>query len=170
MKTIKELRTVLDFYPGEINSQVSFFARDAQIDFDVYLPTLGIDLQRNFVWTLDQKRELIWSMLMRRNIPRMAMINTIDNVHQVIDGKQRLSAILRFFNNEYTLEIDSKEYLFKDLPKDYQTSIGSYFFPYLVVNENYKGEITDRQKIDWFKFINFAGTPQDKAHLEKLKL
>lgn len=26
-----------------------------------------------------------------------------------------------------------------------------------------------KQKIDWFKFINFAGTPQDKEHMSSLE-
>ena len=168
MKTIKELGTVLDFYPQEINSQVSHFAKHVKLDFDVYLPTLGINLQRDFVWSIEQKRELIWSVLMKRNIPRMSMINTIDDVYQVIDGKQRLTAMLDFYNNKYTLEIDDKEYLFKELPKEYQTSIGGFFFAYVIINEDYNDKITDKQKINWFKFINFAGSPQDKAHLEKL--
>ncbi|MCP4987243.1 MAG: DUF262 domain-containing protein [Colwellia sp.] len=169
MKTIGELRTVLDFYPGEINSSVSFFAKEATIDFDVHLPTRGVNLQRELVWNIDQKRELIWSILMRRNIPRMAMINTFNGVYQIIDGKQRLSTMLDFYNNKFTLEIDEIQYLFKHLPKDYISQIGGYYFPYLIVNEDYDKRISDTQKINWFKFINFAGTPQERAHLETLK-
>jgi hypothetical protein len=28
--------------------------------------------------------------------------------------------------------------------------------------------ITDQQKIDWFRSVNFLGTPQDKEHLNDL--
>jgi len=174
MKTIRELRTVLRFRPQEINSSVKFFAENCNIDFDVYLPTLGINLQRDYVWTIDQKRELIWSVLMNRHIPRMAMLNVISGkedikgTYQVIDGKQRLSAMIDFYKGVYSLEIDGAEYYFKDLPEDYQRVISGFMFPYYIVNEDYGNKFTDEDKINWFRYINFAGTPQDADHMKRL--
>lgn len=173
MKSIRELRTSLNFIPHEINSQIKYFSRSVNIDFNVFLPTKGTNLQRDYVWSLRQKRELIWSILMNRNIPRMAMMNVLtgdscDGVYQVIDGKQRLSAMIDFYENKYTLEIDGNNYFFRDLPKDYQNVIGGYHFAYYIANENYCGEFSDQDKIDWFTYINFAGTPQDKKHIDKL--
>jgi uncharacterized protein with ParB-like and HNH nuclease domain len=173
MKTIKELRDVLSFRPQEINSSVKFFAEDCTIDFDVYLPTKGINLQRDYVWTIEQKRELIWSILIGRNIPRMAMINIItedsgtNGVYQVIDGKQRLSTMIAFYKGEFGLIIDTINYFYKDLPEDYQREIAKFMFPYYIVNDP-SNKITDEDKISWFKFINFAGTPQDAKHLRSL--
>lgn len=174
MKTIRELRTTLRFQPQEVNSWLKFMV-GKNIDFDVYLPSRRMNLQREFVWDIHQKRELIWSILMNRHIPRMAMINVItedsgnDGIFQVIDGKQRLSTMIDFYNNKFHLEIDNKYYLFSDLPEDYQRVISCYAIPYLVVNEDYAVKITDEEKINWFKYINFAGTVQDKEHLDKLK-
>lgn len=175
MKTISELRKTLNFVPHEINSQLRLFSENNKIDFDVYLPSKGINLQRDFVWNIDQKRELIWSILMNRNIPRMAMMNVIvdksnlDGVYQVIDGKQRLSSMIDFYRNKFTLLIDGNEYFFKDLPIDYQRVIKGYHFAYYLANEPLDDPFTDQDKIDWFMQINFAGTPQDKEHFEKLK-
>lgn len=174
MKTIRELRTVLRFHPQEINSSIKFFAENCNIDFDVYLPTKGRNLQRDYVWTIDQKRELIWSVLMNRHIPRMAMLNVVSEkedtkgTYQVIDGKQRLSAVIDFYNNKYHLEIDNKFYLFIDLPEDYQRVISGYMFAYYVVNEDFGNSFSDEDKISWFRYINFAGTPQDAEHLRGL--
>jgi len=171
MKTIKELRNVLRFHPQEINSLVSFFAKhrfDGKLDFDVYLPTRGFNLQRELVWTLKQKQEIIWSILMRRHIPRMAILYTYGNVYQVIDGKQRLSAMLDFYDNKFQLEMLDGMYYFKDLPEDYQNVIGGFEFAYNIVNEDFGNKITDSEKIEWFKFINFAGTPQAEQHIKKL--
>lgn len=173
MKTIRELRTVLRFQPQEVNSWLKFMTEKA-IDFEVFLPSKNKNLQRDFVWDILQKRELIWSILMNRHIPRMAMINIItedigtDGVYQVIDGKQRLSTMIDFYNNKFHLEIDNKYYLYIDLPEDYQRVIACYAIPYLVVNEDYGNKITDDDKINWFKYINFAGTPQDVEHLRGL--
>lgn len=174
MKTISELRTVLRFHPQEINSSIEYFAKYCKIDFDVYLPTKGVNLQRDYVWDIRQKRELIWSILMNRHIPRMAMLNVvsekedISGTYQVIDGKQRLSAMIDFYKGEYTLEIDGEFLLFSELPEDYQRVIAGYMFPYYIVNEDFGNKFTDEDKINWFRYINFAGTPQDEQHLHKL--
>jgi hypothetical protein len=175
MKSIRELRTSLSFNPHEINSSIGYFAKHVNIDFDVFLPTKNINLQRDFVWSIEQKRELIWSILMNRNIPRMAMMNVIkgdkdiDGTYEVIDGKQRLSSMLDFYNNKFALIFDGKEYLFKDLPIDYQRVIDGYQFPYYIAHEDIGKPFTDEDKISWFMYINFAGTPQDRIHFDKLK-
>ena len=166
MKTIGELRGTLKLHPQEINSSIKYFAKQS-IDWDVYLPSKKMNLQRGFVWTIDQKREIIWSILIKRNIPRMAIICTINDVFEIIDGKQRLSAMIDFYNNEFTIISDGGEYYFKDLPSDHQKVIGGFYFPYYVVHE-ISQSITDEDKISWFKFINFAGTPQDAKHLQSL--
>jgi hypothetical protein len=173
MKTITELRKFIDFYPTEATSQLRYFINQ-NIDWDVYLPTKGKNLQRDFVWTLEQKRELINSMLIGRHIPHFAIMNIINpndkmsDIYQIIDGKQRLSTMFDFYQDKFTIEIDEIEYYFKDLPKDYQLAISSYYIRYYLVNEPYDTPITDEQKINWFKFINFAGTPQDVEHLKNL--
>jgi hypothetical protein len=87
----------------------------------------------------------------------------------VIDGKQRLSTLFDFTDDKFTLEIDGKEYLFSELPDDYQGGINRFYFRYYVVNEPWDDRITDEQKIRWFKLINFAGTPQDSEHLKGLE-
>ncbi len=174
MKSIRELRTVLRFHPQEINSSIKFFAENCDIDFDVYLPSKGINLQRDYVWTIEQKRELIWSVLMNRHIPRMAMLNIVSDkndtrgTYQVIDGKQRLSAMIDFYKGKFDLIIDHTARYFNDLPEDYQRVIAGYMFPYYIVNEDFGNVFTDEDKISWFKYINFAGTPQDADHINKL--
>jgi uncharacterized protein with ParB-like and HNH nuclease domain len=174
MKSIRELRNVLKFHPQEINSSISFFAEHCKIDYDVYLPTKNKNLQRDYVWTVEQKRELIWSVLMNRHIPRMAMLNVVSEkentkgTYQVIDGKQRLSAMIDFYKGKYDLIIDEQSYYFKDLPEDYQRVVSGFMFPYYVVNEDFGNSFSDEDKISWFRYINFAGTPQDAEHLRGL--
>ena len=171
MKKISELRNQIDFFPSELSSNVKYLIRQ-NIDFDVYLTTKKRNLQRGFCWSLDQKRELINSMLIGRHIPHFAIVNIInplnesEEILQVIDGKQRLSTIIAFYSNLFTIEIEGSEYYFADLPIDYQMAISHFELRYYVVNEPYGNPMTDDQKINWFKFINFAGTPQEKEYLE----
>ena len=173
VKTIRQLRNQLDFYPSEVASSVKYFRKN-NIDWNVYLETRGMNLQRDYCWTLTQKRELINSVLIGRHIPHCAIINTIsksndkEDLFLIIDGKQRLSTLFDFVDDKFTLIIDEKEYLFSELPSDYQSAINCYYFRYYVVNEEWDNRITDEQKITWFKFINYAGTPQDIEHLQRL--
>ncbi len=172
MKSVKELRNTLKLHPHEINSSVKYFAnfdKEGFIDWNVYLPSKKMNLQRDFVWTIHQKREIIWSMLMKRHIPRMSMIFTIDDAYQVIDGKQRLSTMIDFYNGKFTLDSAGREYYFFMLSEEHQKAISGYLFAYyIVLEESEQNKISDQDKIDWFKFINFAGTPQDAEHLKAL--
>ena len=168
MKPLSELRSMLDFHPHEQNSTVAYFSQ-VSLNWDVYLKSYGMCLQRGFVWNKSQKRELIWSILMRRHIPRMAIIFTIDDVYEIIDGKQRLGAMLGFYYGEFSLEYEGKEYYYKDLPIEHQKAIGQYHFAYMVYNEEHGKKLTDDQRVAWFKYINFAGTAQDSEHMDKLK-
>jgi hypothetical protein len=132
-------------------------------DFDVYLPSKKMNLQRPLVWTLAQKRSLIESVLIRRSIPPISVVQTLDDTYQVIDGKQRLSAFIEYVQGGF----DFCGYYCDDLPKDYFGQIKRHFVCAYRLCE-YDTPITDDEKIEWFRWINFAGTPQDVEHMERL--
>ena len=175
MKSIKELRKI-DF---KLSSTTLFFSRikdlsKKKIDMDVYLPSKKCNLQREKVWTLQQKRELIMSIFIERWIPNICVMSLIDNddekedIVQIIDGKQRLTTFIDFLNNEFSIVLEDKEYFFKDLPADYQNTYLYYDIMCQRAYEDYDRRFTDEDKIDWFKRINFFGTPQEVDHLNKL--
>lgn len=147
-----------------------------EIDFDVYLPTIGKNLQRDFCWTLAQKRELIYSILKGIKLPTIAVILFTDDsdrlntkvTYKIIDGKQRLSTILSYLKDEFTIEVEGVEYLFSDLDIETQNAISRLSIMGNLVYEYYDKPISDKDKIAWFNMINFAGTPQDKEHINSL--
>ena len=154
MKTLKELRNnPLMHNKQEGNLGFIKYLNKKQIDFDVYLPNENI-------WKERQKQELIMSILLMRFIPHISIIVIYDNeardeIYQIIDGKQRLRAMIDFFNNKFPLIFDNKEYLFKDLPKDYRVTIECYdISAYIIHNEIHK-PISDSDKLEWFKLTNF---------------
>jgi hypothetical protein len=67
--------------------------------------------------------------------------------------------------------INDKEYLFYELPDEYQWKIVNYNVSVQIIYEPWEESkrFTDLDKINWFKLINFAGTPQDKEHMDNLK-
>lgn len=174
MKPLNDIRLNWRLKPQESCSSIKYLKK-LNIDFDVYLPSKNMNLQRDFVWTLEQKRELIWSLLIDRHIPHLALMNCYskvnenDDVYLVIDGKQRLSTMFDFVDDKFTIIIDNQEYLFSQLPDEYKSDLLCEMkVRYWVVNEQYKNTITDEDKITWFKFLNFAGTPQDVEHINNL--
>jgi uncharacterized protein with ParB-like and HNH nuclease domain len=177
LKLLKELRSnKLMLHKQDVSFSFVRNLNDKKIDYDVYLPSKKMNLQRGNVWEVWQKRELIMSILLRRFIPHISIIQrrdknelNRDDIFEIIDGKQRLNAMQSFFNNEFTLLLEGSEYYFNELPEDYKAVIGGHHIMAFVVYDEPDTEITDQEKIDWFCMINFGGTPQEISHLEKLK-
>jgi len=153
-----------DIGSGDLCIAHGKYVLDKKWDFDVYLPSRKMNLQRPLVWTLDQKRSLIESVLIRRSIPSICVVQTLDDTYQVIDGKQRLNAFIEYVQGGF----DFCGYYCDDLPKDYAGQINRHWITAYRLCE-YDTPITDDEKIEWFNWINFAGTPQDIAHMEALK-
>jgi len=78
------------------------------------------DFQRLFVWSPKQKSELIESILMGIPLPVIYLFEQNDGRLQVVDGRQRLTAIFQYMNNDFPLTelnilIGEKGKRFKDL-------------------------------------------------------
>ncbi len=161
------------------NSSLHYLGRIADgrygylIDFDVYLPSIGKNLQRDFCWTLEQKQELIISILKGVKIASLAVIQHEaedgTRTFKIIDGKQRLSTMISFFKGEFSLQINNNSYFYKDLEVAAQKEIELFRVDADIAYEYWDTMISDEQKIAWFEMINFAGTPQDIEHLNNLK-
>ena len=60
--------------------------------------------QRKLVWTVDEKEFLIDSILKGLPIPLILLAQTEDGEFEIIDGLQRLNAIVSFIENRFSLE------------------------------------------------------------------
>lgn len=167
-ENFKNLRNLRPHKGTNIESFVIDFAsyKRNELDFDVFLPSKNMNLQRGHVWTLSQKQELIRSIILGRTINMFTIIiqKLADKSQkiEVIDGKQRMTAIIEFLRGEF--EVDG--YYHKDFGYEFKTNLDLKATVYY----SYDGEeqITDTQKIELFKLLNFGGTPQDKEHLMNL--
>jgi hypothetical protein len=143
------------------------------LDFDVYLPSKGKNLQRKLCWKLQQKQELVISVLKGIALPSLSVIiheaEDGKRTHKIIDGKQRLSSLISFYKGEFPLSVDGNDYYFKDLEPLAQTEIKLLHLTADLAYEYWDAMISDDDKIAWFEMINFAGTPQDAEHLKNLK-
>jgi len=64
---------------------------------------LSPDFQRKDVWDRKHKSELIESVLMGIPVPLIYLFEDENGVRQIIDGKQRITALKLFLENEYAL-------------------------------------------------------------------
>lgn len=171
LKSLSEFRTSFNLKVERIHYRLSYFAR-LDIDMNVFLQSKQKNLQRDFCWSPLQKTELIKSIFLERHIPAISVLNKFNpdfsETYEIIDGKQRISTMLSFLRNEFKIELEEELFSFDELPKEYQTAISCYSIQANIVYEPRVGSITDQQKIDWFKHINFAGTPQDVEFMNSL--
>jgi hypothetical protein len=77
------------------------------------------DYQRAFVWPIGKQRKLITDMLKSRPVPAFLfseqVVHGVKTSFNIIDGRQRLGTISKFFNNLFTVVVDGAPKHFKDL-------------------------------------------------------
>jgi hypothetical protein len=120
---------------------------------------LNPEFQRKEVWKLKQKSLLIESLLINIPIPAFYIDARTANKWNVIDGLQRLSTIMNFVNDEFSLT--ETEYLqlqgkkFSTLERKYQRRIEDYELAFNLVKPSTPEEIA----FNIFTRINTLGTP-----------
>ena len=174
-----EAEWFLEYYPEQVDNPY--------IDWDVYLPKYGRNLQRPFVWTNKQKAELIKSILRDIEIAPLTIIQVRDRraehplVWQIIDGKQRFSTILSYLRGEFPILVEGEYFYFNDLPDELQKKIKRFDVRAYVVHHNIyhnadgvsdktclRDTVTDEDRIELYLYINYAGVPQDEQYLWEL--
>lgn len=82
-------------------------------------------------------------------------------MYEVLDGKQRLSALQEFFEDRITY----KGKYFSQLTQRDQNHFGNYSIS-LAESQN---ELTEKQKLEYFIQLNTTGRVMDKQHLKKVE-
>ncbi len=100
------------------------------IDDYVYRIDLDADYQREKIWTTKQQKLLLDSILRDIDIPKIYLVEVKDSKqfdYECIDGKQRMTALLKFFKPEpneespLTVRHYEKEYTYKAFKKEHPT-------------------------------------------------
>jgi hypothetical protein len=126
----------------------------------------GFDLdpiyQRGLVWHLEDKVALIDSIFNNVDIGKFTFIKP-DNImekNEVLDGKQRLTTLLEFYEDRF----EYKGYKFSDLSIRDQCHIEDYS-----ISWGESEHLTEEQKLRYFIKLNTTGKPMDEKHIEKVK-
>ena len=117
------------------------------------------DFQRGLVWKPKQKSELIESILMGIPLPLIYVKEDEKGVYVIVDGKQRLSTLFSFINNEFALEKltilkDKNGSRFDKLTPLEQNKIEDCSLTLHVI----KAPTSDRVTFDLFDRVNRGGT------------
>lgn len=123
-------------------------------------------IQRGYVWDIKRKSLLIESMIIGYPIPAFYARRDENKVFDMLDGKQRSSAITEYLNNEYALtgvsdELEGK--LFSELPEETQDDIISYS-----LTVYYFEDITEDEVNEMFYRLN-NGKPLTAIELTRVK-
>jgi hypothetical protein len=127
---------------------------------------LNPEFQRHHVWSPEQDRELIESLLMGIPIPIIYVFEDKDGKKQVVDGRQRIHAIVRYLDNEFALENLKmlprfKGKRFSDLGPLYQSKLERYQILLYVIEP----PTPERVKYDIFDRVNRGGTPLNSQEM-----
>lgn len=130
--------------------------------------------QRDFCWTVEDKQNLIESIYRGvdcgKIVLRKRSFDYVENelkkgndevaFHDIVDGKQRLNALLGFINNEFP---DKNGKYYKDFSILAQRRFaGKLCFTIGQLSE----KTTDEETIQTFMLVNFAGKSMSKEHLD----
>lgn len=151
----------------------SYSQRDIRSLLNYYFQEFGIDLepeyQRGNVWTISQKRALISSMFRNVDIGKIAIIKrpwgdnpnipATPKLYEMLDGKQRLTALVEYYTGQFTWR-GKYHHELKWCDK-------SHFNNYTVsIAET--DPLTKEQKYRYFLKLNTTGTPVDPEHMAKV--
>lgn len=151
-----------DVYPNAVvkisRDQYSAFEMKRMVEETQELQ-LDPEFQRNQVWTNEQKRELIESLLMGIPIPVIYVFENEKGIKQIVDGRQRITTIIDFMNNRFVLkdltmlsDFDGKS--FNDLDPVFRSKLERYqLFVYVI-----EPPTPERVKYDIFDRVNRGGT------------
>ena len=134
--------------------------------FDKNLIKLDADFQRDEVWKLKQKIELVESVLMGLPLPIFYFNRDKDGVLIVVDGRQRLGALFDFMNDKYALKdlkVLSKDFekKFSELDQIYQSKIEDYqLLAYEIMPETPESVL-----FNIFDRVNRGGTQLNKQEI-----
>lgn len=170
-------------FPVSIKNSKSNFTLKEDIRLNFYNSSLdsllnkvyfqGVDFtpeyQRDYVWTLEDKQNLIHSIFNHIDIGKFTFyirsyeeeVKIGDNNRcEIIDGKQRLSTLVEFYENRFQYE------------GKYFTDLGfgdRHQFTNFNIVYGETQNLTKEQRIKLFLKVNTTGKVMDKKHLDNVK-
>lgn len=115
---------------------------------------LDPDFQRDFVWDKDKQSRLIESILLRIPLPVFYVAEDEQGRLVVVDGRQRLTTLDRFFSGELKLDLEKRSELhnhrFADLTPRLQNRLEDCQLHFYIIDKS----VPERARLDIFERVN----------------
>ncbi|HHL3426282.1 TPA: DUF262 domain-containing protein, partial [Klebsiella pneumoniae] len=82
---------------------------------------------------------------------------------EVVDGKQRLTTLKLFINNEIPIVIGGEEIYWSEFSRSEQLAFGRPTLSAVILDD-----ATEKDRIAYFVAVNFTGVPQSEEHRQKV--
>ncbi|CAM6506191.1 TPA: DUF262 domain-containing protein [Klebsiella quasipneumoniae subsp. similipneumoniae] len=156
-----------------------FRARTGEYPIDMYIQWIksgaldfGAEYQRDYVWGHQEQQTFLRVLISGFPIGSVALAKApnwdiCDGPYiEVVDGKQRLTTLKLFINNEIPIVIGEEEIYWSELTRSEQLAFGRPTLSAAILDD-----ATEKDRIAYFVAVNFTGVPQSEEHrLKVLKL
>ena len=123
----------------------------------------AISCQRGYVWTLENKIKLIDSIFRGSDIGKFVFVRKdYPHARYVIDGKQRINAIMGFILGEYAYN----GVYYRQLSHADKRAFDQHGIQF---GELRDGEYSEKDLAQLFLVLNTAGVPQTEEHLNHVR-
>ncbi len=114
--------------------------------------------QRRFIWSLEDQRILIESIVKNYPIPNIFLLEKSPGKFEVVDGQQRTRTILGFLNQDFS-NFEGKLYAKQDFP-----NFENFTIPVIIVEEIEPGDLSIEE---FYGLVNSAGVHLNRPEIKK---
>lgn len=154
LETLKTKEDYRAFDNRIVTEQARYPLKNAKSNFSDFI--LAPEYQRNNVWEPNKQSKLIESFMINIPIPPVFLYETSFSKYEVVDGRQRISAILSFYNNEFPLtgleiftELEGKRY--EELEDEFKERLDRRFLSAIILLK--ESTSTDSRELELKQFI-----------------
>lgn len=124
--------------------------------------------QRDYVWTDVNQQEFLNNIIEGFPLGGISVVKTTNpkthrTIYEVVDGKQRITTLEKFWNDEISIILDGRSVKYSELSEPEKMAFCNVSLP-MITLEN----ATEKEKLEYFYSINFSGVPQSDEHREKI--
>lgn len=161
---------------NRIRNAEIFRARTGEYPIDMYINWIrhdalnfGAEYQREYVWGHQEQQTFLRVLISGFPIGSVALAKAPDwdscagPYIEVVDGKQRLTTLKMFINNEIPIFIGEEEIYWFELSRAEQLSFGRQVLSAVILDD-----ATEKHRIDYFIAVNFTGVPQSDEHRQQV--
>lgn len=153
-----------------------FRARTGEYPIDMYIQWIksdalnfGAEYQRDYVWGHQEQQTFLRVLISGFPVGSVALAKAPDwdicdgPYIEVVDGKQRLTTLKLFINNEIPIVIGGEEIYWSEFTRSEQLAFGRLALSAVILDET-----TEKDRIAYFVAVNFTGAPQSEEHRQKV--